>query len=98
MGGKDGIVVDADLRLDPGAAAGVVASAFGYQGQKCFSLLTAIVVERVYDAFLEKLAARVAALGGGFAGDPKFDMGPVINDSARKKHPEVHRYGKKEAV
>src|SRR6266566_4979838 len=41
MGGKDAIVVDADSDLDK-AADGVVASAFGYQGQKCSACSRAI--------------------------------------------------------
>jgi|GEM_PF-5574287 len=43
MGGKDGIVVDetADLEV---AALAIVASAFGFQGQKCSSGSRAIVV------------------------------------------------------
>src|SRR3712207_5352011 len=43
MGGKDAIVVDADTDYDE-AAAGVVASAFGFQGQKCSACSRAIIV------------------------------------------------------
>jgi len=54
MGGKDAIIVDDDCDLDA-AVEGVAVSAFGYQGQKCSACSRAIVHERVYDAFLEKL-------------------------------------------
>ena len=54
MGGKDAIVVDADSDLDA-AVAGVVASAFGYSGQKCSACSRAIVDERVYNKFVERL-------------------------------------------
>jgi len=58
MGGKDSIVVDSETDLDA-AAEGVAVSAFGFQGQKCSACSRAIVVEKVYDAFLEKLKQRV---------------------------------------
>ena len=42
------------------AVDGVLVSAFGYQGQKCSACSRAIVDAKVYDAFLEKLAAEGA--------------------------------------
>ena len=48
MGGKDAIIVDADTDLDD-AAAGVVASAFGFQGQKCSACSRAIIVGEAYE-------------------------------------------------
>jgi 1-pyrroline-5-carboxylate dehydrogenase len=82
MGGKDAIIVDADANLDA-AVEGVAASAFGFQGQKCSACSRAIVDAKVYDAFLEKLEARVAAIS---VGDPaeNLPMGPVINEGAMK--------------
>ena len=65
------------------AADGVVAAAFGFQGQKCSACSRAIVEGAVYDAFLEKLVARVKTLK---IGDPAENapMGPVINEGALK--------------
>src|SRR5262249_29014133 len=83
MGGKDAIVVDADCDLDK-AVEGVAVSAFGYQGQKCSACARAIVDEKVYQPFLEKLQARVAAIRVGAAEDPSNYMGPVISASARR--------------
>jgi 1-pyrroline-5-carboxylate dehydrogenase len=83
MGGKDAIVVDADCDLDA-AVAGVVASAFGFQGQKCSACSRAIVHADVYDEFLRRLEPRVAALTIGDAADSAFAMGPVISASARR--------------
>jgi 1-pyrroline-5-carboxylate dehydrogenase len=83
MGGKDAIVVDADCDLDK-AVEGVAVSAFSYQGQKCSACSRAIVDEKVYEPFLDKLQARVAAIRMGAAEDPSNYMGPVISDSARK--------------
>jgi 1-pyrroline-5-carboxylate dehydrogenase len=83
MGGKDFIIVDADADLDA-AAAGVVASAFGFQGQKCSACSRAIIHEKVYPAVVEKIARRVRDLTVGSADDPASAMGPVINERAMK--------------
>jgi 1-pyrroline-5-carboxylate dehydrogenase len=80
MGGKDAIVVDTDVDLDE-AVEGVTQAAFGFQGQKCSACSRAIVDERVYDKFLELLAARVRKI---HIGDPADNaaMGPVINEGS----------------
>jgi 1-pyrroline-5-carboxylate dehydrogenase len=95
MGGKDSIVVDSEADLDA-AVEGVVVSAFGYQGQKCSACSRAIVVEKVYDAFLEKLKERVAEIQVGSPLDPETDMGPVINGRAEKSILSYIEMGKKE--
>lgn len=82
MGGKDAIIVDSEANLDE-AVSGVVASAYGYQGQKCSACSRAIVDESLYDAFLDKLKTRVAQLTVGPAEEFGYDMGPVINARAR---------------
>ena len=53
MGGKDAIVVDANCDLEK-AVDGVLASAFGYQGQKCSACSRAIVDAKIYDEFLDQ--------------------------------------------
>ena len=68
MGGKDAIVVDADSDLDA-AVSGVIASAFGFSGQKCSACSRAIVDERVYDKFVERLKDRAEKLTVGAAED-----------------------------
>jgi 1-pyrroline-5-carboxylate dehydrogenase len=83
MGGKDSIVVDSETDLDA-AVEGVAASAFGYQGQKCSACSRAIVVEKVYDAFLDKLKDRVRKIKVGPPSEPDVSMGPVINAGAKK--------------
>lgn len=80
MGGKDAILVAADADLDA-AVAGVVASAFGFSGQKCSACSRAIVEAPIYDVFVERLREAVAKLT---VGDPAENpnLGPVINESA----------------
>src|SRR6266496_307713 len=82
MGGKDAIVVDADADLDA-AVDGVAVSAFGFQGQKCSACSRAIIDERIYDKFLERLKDRVEKIT---IGDPTENpnMGAVINESSMK--------------
>lgn len=81
MGGKDAIVVDADADLDS-AVEGVAVSAFGFQGQKCSACSRAIVDDRIYEIFLERLKERVERIT---VGDPSTnsDMGAVINEASR---------------
>ncbi|HVX65063.1 MAG TPA: L-glutamate gamma-semialdehyde dehydrogenase [Bryobacteraceae bacterium] len=95
MGGKDAIVVDSDADLDR-AVDGVLASAFGFQGQKCSACSRAIVHEAVYDQFLAKLAPKVEALRVGPSDDPANYMGPVINDRARQSILRYIETGKRE--
>ena len=80
MGGKDSIIVSTDCDLDA-AVQGVVASAFGFNGQKCSACSRAIVEDAVYDVFVERVRDRVQALQ---VGDPSKNasMGPVVNRSA----------------
>jgi 1-pyrroline-5-carboxylate dehydrogenase len=95
MGGKDAIIVDRQADLDS-AVTGVVQSAYGYQGQKCSACSRAIVDEAVYDAFLEKLKAKVAELTVGPSDDRSSYMGPVISAGARKTILDYIEIGKRE--
>ncbi len=95
MGGKDAIIVDAGADIDK-AADGVLASAFGYQGQKCSACSRAIVDAQVYDLFLEKLSAKTRNIQVGPADDPRHYMGPVIAESARKSILSYIEIGRKE--
>ena len=82
MGGKDSIIVDADADLDA-AVEGVASAAFGFSGQKCSACSRAIIDERVYDKFLQRLKERVEKIT---VGDPTLNpnMGPVINEKSMK--------------
>ena len=83
MGGKDAIIVDSDCDLDA-AVEGVALSAFGYSGQKCSACSRAIIHADVYDAFLEKLEARVERMTVGNPEALGFYMGPVISAAAKR--------------
>ena len=80
MGGKNPYLVmeDADLA---DAAAKISYGAFGYSGQKCTASSRAIVVEEVYDEFLEELKQATEAMKVGDPLDEETVVGPVVNRS-----------------
>ncbi|HYL62263.1 MAG TPA: L-glutamate gamma-semialdehyde dehydrogenase [Candidatus Methylomirabilis sp.] len=95
MGGKDSIIVDEEADLNS-AVEGVALSAFGYQGQKCSACSRAIVSEKIYDAFLEKLVERTKKIAVGPSEDPNNYMGPVVSKSAMNGILNYIETGKKE--
>lgn len=96
LGGKNAIIVDDDADLDE-AVAGVVASTFGYQGQKCSACSRAIVIERLYDKFLERVVEATRSLKIGPAEDPGCKVGPVIDAESRDRILSFIEKGKEEA-
>ena len=95
MGGKDAIVVDSECDLDA-AVHGVMVSAFGFQGQKCSACSRAIVDEKVYDKFIDKLKGKTETLKVGPCEDRSNYMGPVVNEKAMNKILEYIEIGKGE--
>ena len=81
MGGKDTIVIDETADIDA-AADGVVASAFGYSGQKCSACSRLVVVNDVYEELLGRVADRAGKLKIGPAKDQANFSGPVSSKSA----------------
>ena len=83
MGGKDSIIVERDCNLED-AVDGVLASAFGFNGQKCSACSRAIVAKEIYEPFLDRLAEKVEAIQQG---DPaeNFYAGPVISPIAYQR-------------
>src|SRR6267142_1275796 len=69
MGGKNCIILDSDADMDE-AVLGCIASAFGYQGQKCSALSRLIVVADNYSKFLDRLIAAAASMRIGPAEVP----------------------------
>src|SRR5580698_6524217 len=94
MGGKDSILVCEDADIDAAVDA-VVASAFGFSGQKCSACSRAIIEAPLYDVFVERVRERVATLT---VGDPasNANLGPVINKAALDSMLSYVEIGKKE--
>lgn len=84
MGGKNAIIVDSSADLDS-AVPDILASAFGFSGQKCSACSRLIVLQDVYTECLKRLVDGAAALKIGPARDPSTQMGPVIDADARDK-------------
>ena len=80
MRGKDSILVVSDCDFDA-AVDGVIASAFGFNGQKCSACSRAIVEAPIYDRFVEAVRGKVQALS---IGDPRENlfMCPVVSEAA----------------
>jgi len=95
LGGKDATVVDETADLEA-AASGIVAAAFGFQGQKCSACSRAIVVESVYDEVLAKVIEKTQALKVGDPTDPSAQVGPVINQESEDKVLRYIGYGHEE--
>lgn len=94
MGGKDCIVVDRETDVET-AVKGVVASAFGFQGQKCSACSRAIVDKTVYNKFVKLLKEEVDKIKIG-PGEENYYVGPVISGGAEKTIMDYIKIGKKE--
>jgi 1-pyrroline-5-carboxylate dehydrogenase len=95
MGGKDAILVDEDADLDL-AASGIVASAFGFQGQKCSACSRAILVEKVHDRVLDLVVEKTKALKLGDVSDPSVQMGAVVDEKQMEKVLGYVKLGRRE--
>lgn len=95
MGGKDFIVVADDANIDE-AAKGIVAAAFGYQGQKCSACSRLIVDEKVHDELVEKILVEAKKIKMGPVKDNSNKMGPVVSANAFKDIKNYIEIGKKE--
>lgn len=84
MGGKNAIIVDADADLDE-AVPHILASAFGYQGQKCSAASRVIAVGRVHDRLVARLAGALDATPCGPPEAPGNLLGPLIDDQSVDK-------------
>ena len=81
MGGKNAIIVDNSADWDE-ATSGVIYSAFGFAGQKCSACSRVIVVDSIYDKFVERLIEGVKDISQKPADDPDAYLGPVIDKEA----------------
>ncbi|MBB4955914.1 succinate-semialdehyde dehydrogenase/glutarate-semialdehyde dehydrogenase [Agrobacterium vitis] len=84
LGGNAPFIVfdDADLDL---AVEGAIVSKFRNGGQTCVCANRILVQAGVYDAFAEKLTARVNAMKVGAGTEAGVHIGPMINEAAITK-------------
>ena len=95
MGGKDAIVIADDADLEAASTA-AVASAYGFQGQKCSACSRLIVDEKVYDTVVEKVVEKTKGLTIGDVRNFDNYMGGVVDEKQFEKIKEYIEIGKKE--
>ena len=96
MGGKDCIVVTENADL-VAAADGIVAAAFGFQGQKCSACSRLVVDGSVHDELLKMVVDRTRKLTiGNPSSGENYNMGAVIDQSAFDKISGYIEIGKSE--
>jgi len=84
LGGNAPFIVFDDADLDS-AVEGALASKYRNAGQTCVCANRLYVQEGVYEAFVEKLAAKVAGIKVGNGFEPGVTQGPLIDDVALAK-------------
>jgi succinate-semialdehyde dehydrogenase/glutarate-semialdehyde dehydrogenase len=84
LGGNASFIVFDDADLDA-AVEGAIASKYRNMGQTCVCANRLYVQDSVYDAFAQKLAAKVAGLKVGNGAEPGVLQGPLINEKAVQK-------------
>ena len=77
LGGKNPLLVFPDADVDAVSAAAVAGMNFSWAGQSCGSTSRLLVHENLYNAVVDAVTARVAALRLGDPLDPESEMGPV---------------------
>src|SRR3712207_4798795 len=95
MGGKDAMILDDSADLDA-AAADIVASAYGYAGQKCSAASRAILHSDVHDEVLRKVLEKARALKIGAPESADVNVGPIISEPQFDKVASYVDVGKNE--
>jgi alpha-ketoglutaric semialdehyde dehydrogenase len=97
MGGKNPLVVvdDADLNV---AVECALQGAFYSTGQRCTASSRIIVTDKIHDAFVEALTARVKALVVGDARAKETQIGPVVDQSQLDQDQRYISIGKQEGA
>jgi RHH-type proline utilization regulon transcriptional repressor/proline dehydrogenase/delta 1-pyrroline-5-carboxylate dehydrogenase len=82
-GGQNAMIVDSSA-LPEQVTRDVISSAFQSAGQRCSALRVLFVQEDVADGMIEMIAGAMEALNVGDPGDLATDVGPVIDEAAKK--------------
>ena len=83
-GAKNYMVVMPDAVVEP-TAAQIIASGFGFAGQRCMAGSVVIAVGGAWRGVRQAVLEKAAALKLGDAIEPQTDLGPVISASARQR-------------
>ena len=83
LGGSNAAIIDSSADLDA-AAEDLAAAMFSFAGQRCTAIRRVIVLDSVYEPFVERLAHAVKGLRLGDPSDPTTQVGPVINQKRQQ--------------
>ena len=80
MGGKNPVVIleDCDMEL---AVENTAQGAFGSSGQRCTATSRAVVVDKIADEFVARVAKRAQTMRIGDGMDPQTEMGPSVDEN-----------------
>src|SRR5256884_662576 len=97
LGGKNPVIVfdDADLER---ALDAVVFMIYSLNGERCTSSSRLLLQRSIYDAFIERLAARIARLKVGHPLDPATEIGPLIHQRHLDKVLSYFRIAREEGA
>ena len=84
MGGKNALILDTDADLDE-AVSGILHSAFGFQGQKCSACSRVLVLEGIYDRFIERFVEACKSIKIEASEDPESFLGPVVDEDSKRR-------------
>jgi RHH-type proline utilization regulon transcriptional repressor/proline dehydrogenase/delta 1-pyrroline-5-carboxylate dehydrogenase len=82
-GGQNAMIVDSSA-LPEQVTRDVISSAFQSAGQRCSALRVLFIQEDVADGMIRMIAGAMQALKVGNPGDLATDVGPVIDEAAKK--------------
>ncbi|MDD7385090.1 MAG: NAD-dependent succinate-semialdehyde dehydrogenase [Actinomycetaceae bacterium] len=97
LGGADAFIVLADADIDKAVAWAVMGRHWN-GGQVCCSSKRMIIVDSIYDEFMEKYRAGVAKLRAGDPMDPHTQLAPLSSDEAVDKLRSQVEMARKEGV
>jgi 1-pyrroline-5-carboxylate dehydrogenase len=95
MGSKNPIIVSGEADIEA-ASKGVVASAFGYSGQKCSACSRLYVHSSIHDELMDRLVSLTEELVVGDPFDKDTFISPVITSTAMKNYLKWSEMGRKD--
>src|SRR2546428_13051536 len=97
MGGKNPVVImeDADMDL---AVESTAEGAFGSSGQRCTATSRAVVVNKIADEFVDRIAKRAQSMRLGDGMNPQTEMGPSVDENQFKTVLEYLNIGREDGA
>jgi phenylacetaldehyde dehydrogenase len=97
LGGKSPMIVLPDCDLDR-AAQGVIDGIFANAGQICCAASRLFVHSAIFDALLERVAARSRAMKVGPGLDPQTELGPLVSERQLQRVTDFIEQGRAEGA